>query len=380
LPQVPTYSCELPGGARVRYSLKKRPGSPFYFVVFRDGENRRRELTTGEKAKHAAEDAAPVIVLSGFAPGTSRDRVPWDDAIDLMKEHMQAKNLRVGSIQQYELAVGALRKLFPDTEGPADITPAIAEQFKVKRMNAKRMPRTVEGNIDNLSIVFGCWFRDTLHIVETNPFAEVAPPKYDKAPPRVIAPEEQRSLLDWFGKKWDFRLPVLFLEVKASIGCRIGELATAKTEGLRDGRIRFMSETTKGRMERACRLPAELYAELERIAGSKYVFERFSDDLRAAHLRKGAPNHAKAVRDFTPARMVHWIQKEAKAYFKLSKAKRFKLHNFRGTAMSRARMAGVAESDAAIAFGCNPTTMRQHYLALDEARIADEVFAKMATV
>ena len=41
--------------------------------------------------------------------------------------------------------------------------------------------------------------------------------------------------------------------------------------------------------------------------------------------------------------------------------------------MSRAKMAGVSYEDAAIAFGCNPETMRQHYLALDEIAITDRV-------
>ena len=45
--------------------------------------------------------------------------------------------------------------------------------------------------------------------------------------------------------------------------------------------------------------------------------------------------------------------------------------------MSKARMARIADSDAAIAFGCNPTTMRQHYHALDEVEIADDVFSRM---
>lgn len=36
-------------------------------------------------------------------------------------------------------------------------------------------------------------------------------------------------------------------------------------------------------------------------------------------------------------------------------------------------MAGVSYEDAAIAFGCNPETMRQHYLALDEIAITDRV-------
>lgn len=57
--------------------------------------------------------------------------------------------------------------------------------------------------------------------------------------------------------------------------------------------------------------------------------------------------------------------------------KKFKLHNFRGTAMSRARMAGVSYDDAAVAFGCNPQTMRQHYIALDETEISDRVMDKI---
>jgi len=58
-----------------------------------------------------------------------------------------------------------------------------------------------------------------------------------------------------------------------------------------------------------------------------------------------------------PPRLVNWLQDQSRLYFEETKAKRFRLHNLRGTAVSRARMAGVAESDAAVAFGCNPSTM-----------------------
>jgi len=34
----------------------------------------------------------------------------------------------------------------------------------------------------------------------------------------------------------------------------------------------------------------------------------------------------------------------------------------------------VTEDDAAIAFGCSSQAMREHYLALDEELIADNVF------
>lgn len=76
-------------------------------------------------------------------------------------------------------------------------------------------------------------------------------------------------------------------------------------------------------------------------------------------------------------RLKRWIQDEAKNYFDKTKARKFKLHNFRGTAMSKARVAGVSTDDAAIAFDCTVSTMQQHYLAFDKARVADAVFSRI---
>jgi hypothetical protein len=80
------------------------------------------------------------------------------------------------------------------------------------------------------------------------------------------------------------------------------------------------------------------------------------------------------VNPFTPAQLISWIQGEKQKYFRDNPdAAYFKLHNFRGTAMSNARMAGVSFDDAAVAFGCHPETMRKHYLVLDEVTITDRV-------
>ena len=45
--------------------------------------------------------------------------------------------------------------------------------------------------------------------------------------------------------------------------------------------------------------------------------------------------------------------------------------------MSKARMLGVTYDDAAFAFGCNPETMRRHYLALNEVDITDRVMERL---
>jgi hypothetical protein len=373
--------CELRDGRRVRFSLGKRHNRPAYFVRFRSPDGRRPEVSTKESNRKRAQHAAIAIIRDTYAPPPTPppepDSVEWDDALTLAIRHMRANNLRMTTIRQYELAVKTLRKVVPDSKGPDDITPALAEHFKLVRLEKGRKPRTVENDINNLSIVFGHWFRDTLKIIDCNPFADVEPPRYDKAPPRYIAEDEEQALFKWLTKRWGWRLPVLFLEIKRAIGCRIGELSAALSVNLRDGRLYFPADATKGREERACLLPPALFDELRAIAGPTYVFERFSAELREVHRRKKNHQPANAVRAFTPARLKRWMQHEARNYFDMTKARKFKLHNFRGTAMSKARLAGVSTDDAAIAFDCTVATMQQHYLAFDKTRVADEVFSRI---
>ena len=373
--------CELYDGRRVRFSLNQRDGRPAYFVYFRSPDGRRSEASTKETNRRRAQDAAIAIIRDAYAPPPAPPPTPdsteWDDSLKLALRHMRANNLRPTTIQQYELAVKTLRKVVPDSRGPDDITPALAEHFKLVRLEKGKKPRTVENDINNLSIVYGHWFRDTLKIIDSNPFADVEPPRYDKTPPRYIAQDEEQALFKWLTDRWGWRLPVLFLEIKGAIGCRIGELSSAQSMNLREGRLYFPADATKGREERACLLPPALFDELRVSAGPTYVFERFSEELRAVHRRKGNHQPANAVRTFTPGRLKRWIQDEAKTYFDTTKARKFKLHNFRGTAMSKARIAGVSTDDAAIAFDCTVATMQQHYLAFDKDRVADEVFSRI---
>jgi hypothetical protein len=134
----------------------------------------------------------------------------------------------------------------------------------------------------------------------------------------------------------------------------------------------------KGRKQRNVKLPPNLYEELKAITGKKFVFGAFAAQLRKVHAKRGNPHHAICVGDFSPGQLRAWLQDEKKLYFeKNPAAKPFKLHNFRGTAMSKARMAGVGFDDAAVAFGCHPETMRKHYVALDETEISDRVMDKL---
>ncbi len=369
----------LDDGRRVRFSLKRRERDPFYLTSFLGPDGRRKELSTREPNKKRAADAAIVMIRESFAPKALIKEPTWDEAIAAMTRQMEADNLRPTTIQQYILVVGSLRKAFPQSKGPAEITPEMASRYKAIRRAAGVGVRTIQGNLDNLRIVYNKWWIKECRLLDQDPFADVTPPKADRPTPRLVASEEAQASLDWLEGRWEgWRLPRLFLEVKALVGCRITELAAARLTGLKEGRLHFEAVTTKGRKERAVRLSGSTFVELKTISGKTYVFEAFSAELRDLHARRGRLNHARRVRGYTSGRLKDWMENQAALYFEeIPTARKFKLHNLRGTAMSVAKIAGVSFEEAAIAFGCHPEMMRQHYLALDEVAITDRVMAEI---
>ena len=373
--------CVLDDGQRVRFSLKKRERDPYYLVSFKGPDGGRKELSTKEANKRRATDAAVLLIRLSFTPRTEPPGNPsWDDAIGMMVPQMKADGLRPTTIDQYLLVIGTLRRTFPAAHGPAEITPGMASRFKALRRECGRRGRalsvrTVQGNLDNLNIIYNKWWIGECKLLTLNPFADVSPLRADKPSPRVLLPQEVSSFFDWMSKRWvGWRLPILFLETKRQVGCRIMELASASSTDLRDGRLYFPADLTKGRKERGVKLPAVIYDELVSLAGPRHVWEAFPAQLRRAFDDRGWKRAGRVEPDFRPIRLKKWLQREKRTYLKRNpEAKRFKLHNLRGTAMTRAKEAGVSYEDAAVAFGCNPDTMRKHYIALDEIAVSDRV-------
>jgi hypothetical protein len=133
-----------------------------------------------------------------------------------------------------------------------------------------------------------------------------------------------------------------------------------KPDQLKDGRVVFLASHTKGRKERQVKLPADLYQEVLSVCGREYVFERL-----------------RHYQGYDPKRCAGWFRYILDTFRKqYPHIPYFKLHHYRGTAMSRALEAGIPYEQAAIAFGCSPDTMRKHYLTLNETAIADGVMER----
>ena len=376
--------CVLADGRRIKYSLKRRPErDPYYLVVFRGTDGSRKERSTQERSEKRARDAAAAIVRDEYAIRKAHvESIPWEKVISTMIRHMNGNKLRPRTVEDYELALDNLRAVFPQTKGPDEIDEKMAEQYKLLRVEEGLSAYTVAGNINKLGVIWRKWLIKKCGILTHNPWEGIEQPKTDKPKPRILTIEEEERFFNWLTERWgDWRLPFVLLQVKAAIGCRILELCSAKSADLREGRLSFESETCKGRKERQSKLPAELYEELQALAGPIYLWERFPEQLRVVYIARKESHHAVATKDFDPKRLKRWVQKEKEEYLLAHKGdpkvRHFKLHNLRGTAMSRAKQAGATYDQASIAFGCHPETMRKHYLQLDETAIADGVFDKI---
>lgn len=405
----PQHVIELADGRRVRFTIKARSKEPFYFVVFRGVEGRRVERSTKEQSKKRAAEEATKIIREEFKPRPT-ESPPWDVAIPNLRKAMEANNNRSSTINDYQETLELLRRFFPASRGPGDITPQLAKQFKAeylaqpytrqKKKEPKvwkgrgrkpkprpepatyaRKPRTIDSRLRKLRVIWGRWLIKELEYLSINPWKDVAPPKLDKLTPRYLTPDEIKGFFDWMTERWqNWRFPILFFTVNSFIGNRILELCSLRSEQLQEGRIVFPADEVKGRKERKALLPLELYAELKALAGPTYVWEKFPKQLLERLVTLGK-SHNKLLPDFSPKRLKSWLQDEIDDYCKSHpEAKRFSAHAFRKRAMTEAWRLGIQPEKAAIAFGCNVKTMMTHYVAMDEIATADEVMTAIAPV
>jgi hypothetical protein len=122
-------------------------------------------------------------------------------------------------------------------------------------------------------------------------------------------------------------------------------------------------------------LPEKVYAELKAVAGPVWLWESYSEGLR----RLQPKGREKRVKPFAPRALYSWADRVIDQYWAAFPDRpTFSAHDFRRKAMTDAWECGVGLDEAAVAFGTNPSTMRQFYVRMNEGRIADDVMKKVA--
>ncbi len=371
----------------VKFSLLQRHPDLCWHIRFRSLDGRRIVRPT-KKTKHKdAIAAASAIIAVEYGLGgkpAEEDGPPtfilWDKAIERMKKEMAAAGLRSSTVEDYCTCLQTVRNAFPSgVLGPNDVTDRHAGEYVERRMRATKAV-TVRGNIVKLRALWTKWFIDRLGICGANTWEGVDLPRVDKKDPRVLTDAEEVKFLRWLATKFaGWRLPVLWFQVKGFVGSRSFDITALRTEQLQDGCIFFPAETTKGREDRPAPLPPALYKELLAVAGPSYVFETFHTGLRTCYKQNGMRCGNYICKSFSPRRMIRWLQNVVGEFRRLHpEVPYFKPHNWRGTAITRALELTNGNIDAvAIAFDCNPDTIRKYYAGLNKKQVARDVLGKL---
>jgi len=373
-------------GQNVGYSLKKVRDDPTYTVFYRTIGGKRAKRATGHTGLERAKLAAAAIIEKAYAPENhSVEAVTWDDAARRIKEAAAAGGLRGRSIDYYGKLIRRIRNFYPATTGPADITEVMAEAWKktfsTTATRRKKLPsqHSIFSLVRGFAALWQKWFLDKLGICPRNPWQDVEPPKTDKVEVQVIDEETLTHFLGWLDQRFfGWSLPRLFLETKAVTGCRLMDLCCIESSQLRDGRLHFRAEQTKGRKARTIMLPADLFARLEAIRGKTYLWESQPKGLREAVRKMGRPAH-RIKPNFAPARFYYWVTTLFLAYRKANPGRpAIRSHQIRKRAFTVAWRNNIDPRKAAIAYGCNVDTVMRHYVQLDEQAVTDEVTTRLA--
>ncbi|MFO0800027.1 MAG: hypothetical protein U0804_21350 [Gemmataceae bacterium] len=118
--------------------------------------------------------------------------------------------------------------------------------------------------------------------VKDNPWLDVPYPNAPRGK-RVRVPEEDTvtAFFKWLAAKhpgWE--LPRLFVRVKMLAGCRTIELCELMSADLDGDQLTMSAEVTKTRTARTVPLPADVAAELQRVAAPVWLWERSLEESK----------------------------------------------------------------------------------------------------
>jgi len=374
-------------GKQIGFNLRKPGDQTTYAVFYRSADDKRQKRDTKQTSFERAKEAAVAILNEVHGSGKCVvETVLWDEAATRMQEKAMGDGRRGPTIDYYCKLIRRIRTFYPKTQGPAEITEAMAEAWKrtfsrtLTRRKQLPSQHTVFSLVNGFSALWQNWFVDELGICEANPWKDVEPPKTDEVEVKVIKEDTLTDFLGWLRKRYfGWELPMLFIETKAVTGCRLMDLCSLESSQLRDGRLIFRPEQTKGRKARSVLLPADVFAKLDAIKGPRFLWESYSAGLIEAVKKMGCPVH-RIKADFVPKRLYHWIETLFIDYGEANPDKpKIHSHQLRKRAFTAAWQNGIDPRKAAIAYGCNVDTVMKHYVLMDEQEVTDEVTTQLAS-
>ncbi|MBI2268619.1 MAG: tyrosine-type recombinase/integrase [Candidatus Blackburnbacteria bacterium] len=150
-------------------------------------------------------------------------------------------------IEQLVQFLGEKEKTQPDQVSPSDI-----ETFRNHLQEKSYTAKSISRKLNAIKAYFR-WIVSN-KILENDPAAPVAHPKYDNPPPRLLNRMEYRALRD--AAKDDKRISAI-IELMLQTGLRIGEVANLKLEDVQNEKIKISAYASQPEREIPLNKPAK---------------------------------------------------------------------------------------------------------------------------
>jgi hypothetical protein len=375
---------ELPNHRKVGFTLTQR--GKYYVVCFTGPTGDKPKLSTGMKDKAKARLKAHEIICQTYCQ--SSIRMTWDELAERLKEAMSANGNRPATYVSYVRTIRAIRSTLPETKGPFDIDVDKAQAFKDRYINgtykrgksedAKAYPRKKRSFITHLQTARTIWKKwlKPLGLVTDSPWAHVFYPRLDKALPYVPDDEVVAEFFQFVKNKYpNWPMPLLFIQTKALLGCRLLDLCSVPSRNLKNGSLSLDPDELKARDFRRIVLPEQLYRDLDALKGPTYLWERFPEDNSAFLKAQGITSEPKPFR----VRSLYLFIGNLFNRFQKKTGHRLNSHMLRKRAITKLYLQGIPVEQAAKLVGMDIRTAWRFYLDMGKIDTAGTL-ASMADI
>jgi len=230
------------------------------------------------------------------------------------------------------------------------------DAFLKKLASDSYTPKSISRKINSIKTFFR--FLKASGIVTTDPALEIAHPKYDVKPPRILSKIEYRALRD--ACRGDLRIYAI-VELFLQTGIRIGELANLTIDDVKPAELHIAAE--EGHAERTVPLNK----------AAKEALDRYLEVRGGA--TSGSTQASKALFITKTGRplLIRNIRTAIDRYFRIAGIEGAKVNDLRHTFIAHHLMAGTAITTLSKLVGHKRLSTTERYLELVKDQKPDNV-------
>ncbi len=232
-----------------------------------------------------------------------------------------------------------------------EVTRDELEAFLKKLAVDKYTPKSISRKINSIKTFFR--FLKASGAVSMDPAIEIAHPKYEVKPPRILSKIEYRALRD--ACRGDIRMYAI-VELFLQTGIRIGELAALAVPDAKDSELHIAAQ--EGHAERSVPLNKAAKEALDRYLGT-----------RSANAQSKALFITKTGRPL----LIRNIRTAIDRYFRIAGIEGAKVNDLRHTFIAHHLMAGTSITTLSKLVGHKRLSTTERYLELVKDKATDSV-------